>query len=35
MIEDQVRIGGAVVFWRLAKSTNRKEVKAGLDSLGT
>ena len=34
MIEDRVRIGGAVVFWRLAKSTNREEVQAGLDGLG-
>jgi hypothetical protein len=33
MVEDRVRIGGAVVFWRLAKSTNREEVMAGLRGL--
>ena len=34
MVEDRVQIGGAVVFWRLAKSTNREEVMAGLRGLG-
>jgi hypothetical protein len=33
MVDDRLQIGGAVVFWRLAKSTNREEVKAGLRGL--
>ena len=33
MVDDRLQIGGAVVFWRLAKSTNREEVKAGLRNL--
>jgi hypothetical protein len=33
MVDSRLQIGGAVVFWRLAKSTNREEVKAGLAGL--
>ena len=34
MTDSKLSIGGAVCFWRLAKSTNRGEVKAGLEGLG-
>jgi len=34
MTEDKLSIGGAVVFWRLAKSTNRQAILDGLGSLG-
>ena len=33
MTDDRLSIGGAVVFWRLAKSTNRALVDAGLTRL--
>ena len=33
MDDKNLSIGGAVCFWRLAKSTNRAEVKAGLEHL--
>lgn len=33
MTDDRLSIGGAVVFWRLAKSTNRAQVDAGLTRL--
>ena len=34
MTNDRLSIGGAVVFWRLAKSTSRSQVDAGLRRLG-
>ena len=33
MTDDRLSIGGAVVFWRLAKSTNRAQVDEGLGRL--
>lgn len=33
MVDDRLQIGGAVVFWRLAKSTKREEVVTGLRGL--
>jgi len=33
MTNDRLSIGGAVVFWRLAKSTNRAQVQDGLNNL--
>jgi hypothetical protein len=33
MVDDRLQIGGAVVFWRLAKSTNREDVVTGLRGL--
>lgn len=34
MTDDRLQVGGAVVFWRMARQTHRQEIRDGLDSLG-